>query len=159
MNFDDAFTRLVDPEHEGGYVNDPNDPGGATKYGLSQRAYPGEDIANMTLDRAKTIYLRDYWGPAGCDALPDLLKYEMFDLAVNTGRVTAIRLLQQAMGATVDGILGPKTLLAAQTADPVTSLRKLQALRIRYYIALADSIWQHFGRGWMDRVATNMMEA
>ena len=70
MTFDEAFLRLIG--HEGGYVADSRDPGGETKFGISRRSYPGEDIkGNLTLARAKTIYARDFWGPAGCDAVPD----------------------------------------------------------------------------------------
>jgi lysozyme family protein len=162
MNFDDAFTRLVDPQHEGGYVNDPADPGGETKYGISKRAYPGEDIAGLTLDRAKQLYARDYWGPAGCDGLPDLVKYEMFDLAVNTSApgkpATAIKLLQRAVGADEDGVMGPHTLMAAQTADPTRTLRRLEAARILYYAGLRPDLWARFGKGWAVRVANNMLE-
>ena len=81
MNFDAAFKRLIG--HEGGYVNHPSDPGGATNFGISKRSYPGEDIAGMTLERAKTIYKRDFWGPAACDALPDAVRFDVFDMAVN----------------------------------------------------------------------------
>lgn len=161
MTFDEAFAKLVDVSHEGGYVNNPADPGGETKYGISKRSYPGEDIKNLTLDRAKQIYARDFWGPAGCDALPDLLKFEMFDLAVNTSApgkpATAIKILQQAVGSYADGILGPKTLQAAQSIDPNKALRRLQAMRLNYYAGLTN--WPAFGRGWVRRVATNMLEA
>jgi lysozyme family protein len=162
MNFDEAFALLVDVHHEGGYVNNPADPGGETKYGISKRSYPGEDIKNMTLDRAKQLYARDYWGPAGCDALPDVLKFEMFDLAVNTsapGRpVTAIKLLQQAVGTADDGVIGPRTLLALSSIEPQKVLRHLQARRLRYYTSCRPELWQRFGAGWVNRVADNMME-
>lgn len=154
MNFDDAFTKLIGAE--GGYVNNPKDPGGETKYGVSKRSYPGEDIANLTLERAKLIYQRDFWGPVGCDALPDLLKYEVFDMAVNSGKVTAIKLVQLAAGAFADGILGPKTLQAIQSMDAATALRRLQAQRLRYYAGMVT--WPAFGKGWVNRVATNMLE-
>jgi len=163
MNFDDAFTKLVNPSHEGGYVNNPADPGGETKYGISKRSYPEEDIPNLTLDRAKQLYARDFWCPAGCDALPDMLKFEMFDLAVNTSArgkpTTAIKMLQNAVGSVPDGILGPKTLQAAQTMDPARALRRLQALRLRYYTSLSP-VWRaNFLAGVVNRVATNMLEA
>jgi len=173
MDFNTAFNILVDPQHEGAYSNDANDPGNwtggkkgvgtlkGTMYGVSAASYPGEDIANLTLDRAKAIYARDFWGPAGCDALPDLLKYEMFDLAVNTSApgkpATAIKILQAAVGTMQDGILGPKTLQAAQSLDPNRALRRLQAGRLRYYTGLVN--WPAYGKGWVNRVATNMMGA
>jgi lysozyme family protein len=162
MTFDESFERLVDPQHEGAVVvNNPNDPGGLTKYGISKRSYPSEDIANLTLDRAKQIYQRDFWGPAGCDALPDLLKYEMFDLAVNTSApghpVTAIKLLQQAVGSFPDGVLGPNTLQAVGSMDAAKALRRLQAYRMRYYTGMVT--WPAFGKGWVNRIAENMLEA
>jgi lysozyme family protein len=160
MNFDQAFGRLIG--NEGGYVNDPHDPGGETKYGISKRAYPGEDIAGMTLERAKVIYLRDFWGPAGCDTMPDLVKFQLFDVAVNTsapGRpVTAIRMLQTAAGAHVDGVLGPETLMRAQSMDAATLLRRLHAAAIRYYTAIAPEKRDRYLAGWMNRLAANMLE-
>lgn len=158
MNFDDAFTRLVDPQHEGGYVNNPADPGGETKYGISRRSYPGEDIANMTLERAKEIYQRDYWGPAGCDALPDVVKYEMFDMAVNTGVRQAVKILQRACGSPDDGVLGAHTLQALQSMDPAVLLRRLQAQRLRYYTSMSKDWRDAFLAGVVNRVATNMLE-
>ena len=80
MNFDQAFETLIG--HEGGYVNDPRDPGGETKYGITKRQYPGEDIPNMTLVRAKDIYQRDYWWKAGCDLVPDEVKFDLFDICL-----------------------------------------------------------------------------
>lgn len=163
MDFDTAFERLVDPQHEGGYVNNPADPGGETKYGISKRSYPSEDIANLTLERAKAIYLRDFWDPAGCDALPDALKFEMFDLAVNTSApghpVTAIKLLQRAVGEVDDGVLGPHTLMAVQSMTPDRALRRLQAQRLRYYTGMSKDWRADFLAGVVNRVADNMLEA
>jgi lysozyme family protein len=154
MIFDLAFQALIG--NEGGLVNDPADPGGLTKYGLSQRAYPGEDIAGMTLDRAKAIYLRDYWGPAGCDSVPDLLKFDLFDMAVNQGVGTAIKCLQHAVGETEDGVLGPLTLQAIQSTPPERLLFRFDAARLVAYTQMDDARWLHFGRGWVRRVASNM---
>lgn len=163
MNFDAAFTILVNPEHEGGFSNNPADPGGMTRYGISKRSYPDEDILNLTLDRAKFLYKRDYWDPAGCDALPDALRYEVFDLAVNTSArgapKTAIRLLQSAVGADQDGILGPHTLMSIASMPVERVLRRLTAARIRYYTGLKSEWWSNFGRGVMNRVATNLWNA
>ena len=157
MNFDAAFSILVNPDHEGGYTNDPQDPGGETKYGISKRSYPGEDIANLTLDRAKQLYQRDFWGPSGCDAVPDKLKYEMFDMGVNTGPKEAVRVLQRALGAVVDGDFGPNTVLRATSCDPQWLLRRVQAFRIRYYTGLPREEFEHDGAGWMNRIAANML--
>lgn len=86
-NFDKAFSILM--EFEGGYVNDPTDKGGATKYGISQKSYPDENIASLTIERAKELYLRDYWGVAGCDDLTYPWDVVVFDTAVHVGPETA----------------------------------------------------------------------
>lgn len=155
MNFERAFERLL--SHEGGYVDDRRDRGGKTKFGISQAAYPGEDIPNLTLTRAKELYLRDYWGPAGCDAVPDPLKFELFDMAVNSGPRTAVRCLQKAAGCPPDGILGPVTLQAIQSIPPVRLVARFNGHRLQYLAALTD--WPAFGRGWANRVAANLQVA
>jgi lysozyme family protein len=158
MNFDDSFQRLIG--HEGGYVNDARDPGGETKYGISKRSYPGEDIKNLTLDRAKEIYKRDYWGPAGCDAVPDGLKFDLFDMAVNSGVRPAVRTLQRAAGmkeADVDGVLGPRTLSAVQAAQTVRLVARFNGARLAFMADLSH--WPAFSRGWAKRIAANLMEA
>lgn len=157
MNFEDAFQRLIG--HEGGYVNDPRDPGGETKYGISRRSYPGEDIAGMTLERAKEIYLRDYWGPAGCDAAPAGIKFDLFDMAVNSGVKPAVRTLQRAAGFTdraVDGVLGPRTLQAVQSVDSARLVARFNGARLAYMADLSN--WPAFGRGWARRIASNLLE-
>lgn len=112
MNFDQAFKVVIG--HEGGYVNHPNDPGGETKYGISKRAYPNEDIKSLTLDRAKEIYKRDYWDKGKTDKLPKEIRYAYFDMAVNSGVRTAIKTLQSACGITDDGVIGPQTLMHSE---------------------------------------------
>jgi lysozyme family protein len=153
MNFDQAFQRLIG--NEGGYVADSRDPGGETNFGITKRTYPREDIAGMTLDRAKAIYRRDFWGPAGCDAWPDAIKFEVFDLAVNSGCRTAVRLVQRAVDADDDGVIGPQTLMRAQSADPAWLLRRLQAHRLKLFTSLKT--FSAFGAGWVNRIANNML--
>lgn len=154
MNFDQAFNQLI--AHEGGYVDDRRDAGGETKYGISKAAYPGEDIRAMTLERAKAIYARDYWGPAGCDALPDAAKLQVFDMAVNSGVKTAIKTLQRAVGAVPDGVLGPHTLQAIQSMPALRLIARFNGQRLALMADLAS--WPAFGRGWAKRIATNLME-
>ena len=83
-------------EHEGGYVNDPDDAGGETKYGIAKRWYPNVDIKNLTKEQAKHIYHTDYWKPAKCDSVPPKLRHIYFDMCVNFGRRGAVKVLQQA---------------------------------------------------------------
>lgn len=155
MTFDQAFERLLG--HEGGYVNDPRDPGGETKFGVSKRQYPGEDIAGLTLARAKAIYLRDYWGPAGCDAVPAGAKFDLFDMAVNSGVKRAVRCLQEAVEETADGILGPRTLQAVQSMPAARLAARFNGARLQFMTDLPT--WQTFGRGWARRIADNLKRA
>ena len=91
------FLDLVDRvlSHEGGYVNDPNDPGGETKWGISKRSYPHLDIAALTLEDAQEIYRRDYWYALNLNAQPWPKALCLFDCAVNMGRGVALELYQQ----------------------------------------------------------------
>ena len=114
------FSRCIDPilAEEGGLSNHPNDPGGLTQYGISQRSYPTLDIAALTLADAKALYQRDYWQPIHGDRLPAGLDLLMLDCAINQGTGTAIKLLQQALRIKDDGLIGPMTLKAAEVAMP-----------------------------------------
>ena len=154
MTFDEAFERLIG--HEGGYVNHPADPGRETNFGITRRSYPGEDIKGMTLARAKEIYLRDFWGPAGCDAMPDALRFDVFDMAVNSGPRPAIRMLQRVVGETEDGILGPRTLQAVQSMPAPRLRARFNGLRLAFMADLPT--WPAFGRGWARRIASNLQE-
>lgn len=155
MNFDKAFERLIG--HEGGYVNDPRDPGGETKFGISKRSYPAEDIKGLTLERAKAIYRRDFWGVAGCDAVPDAMKFDLFDMAVNSGPVTAIKTLQRSAGVTPDGLLGPITLQALNSTPTPRLVARFNGHRLDFMTDLKT--WSVFGKGWAKRVASNLKEA
>lgn len=150
MTFDTAFDRLMG--NEGGYVNEPTDPGGETNWGISKRSYPDVDISNLTRDQAKAIYLRDFWTPLG--ATPDAVKFQVFDFAVNSGIQTAIRKLQAAIGVADDGHWGPVS--AAKLADmPVSTVLMLFiAQRLRFWAAL--STWSEFGKGWALRAAKDL---
>jgi lysozyme family protein len=95
---------------EGGYVNNPKDPGGETKYGISKRSYPTVDIKNLTLDGAQQIYWDDFWSKLKCDRMNPQLAEFVFDFAVNSGTGTAAKAIQRAVGALPDGAIGPRTL-------------------------------------------------
>lgn len=155
MNFDQAFEKLIG--HEGGYVNLAADPGGETKYGITKRSYPAEDIKGMTLDRAKAIYARDYWGPAGCDAVPDAIRFDLFDAAVNSGTKTAAKFLQRAVGEVEDGIIGPRTLQAIRDTPSPRIVARFNGARLAYMAGLTN--WPAFSRGWALRIADNLMGA
>jgi lysozyme family protein len=155
MDFNEAFEKLIG--HEGGYVNNPKDPGGETKFGVSKREYPKEDIPGLTIDRAKAIYMRDYWLPAGCEALPDSAKFQVFDMAVNSGVSRAVMCLQDASGTHQDGVLGPVTLRAIQSIPGPRLVARFNAARLDFITGL--DTWAAFGKGWARRIAKNLRDA
>jgi len=146
--FDQAFVFVA--EAEGGYVNDPQDPGGETKFGISRRAYPHLAIANLTIEQARAIYHRDYWCRAGCDALPPRIGVAVFDCAVNQGVGSAKRLLQRALRVRADGKIGPITRAAIASADESTLLLDYLSHRLRAYAATRNA--NRYMRGWSRRV-------
>lgn len=147
MTYDDAFKIILG--EEGGYSNDPRDPGGETKFGISKRAYPTVDIKNLTIDQAKAIYLRDYWTPVRARDLPWPLGLYMFDCAVNQGVTTAVRLLQQSLGVAVDGEFGNVTMRAARASSDRDAARFL-AFRARRYVGTDK--FDIYGTGWFTRL-------
>ncbi len=155
MTFDEAFRVLIG--HEGGYVNDPRDPGGETKFGISKRAYPFEDIRGLTIERARAIYYRDYWIRSGCERVPEAMRFDLFDTAVNSGLSRAVRLLQLAARVEDDGEIGPVTLKALRGADPEGLKARFNGHRLDFLNNLDE--WPAFGRGWAQRIAENLMRA
>jgi len=147
--------------HEGGYVNDPDDPGGETNLGISKRAHPDEDIPNLTRERAALIYRRHYWRAAGCHGLPWPLNLALFDAAVQHGPVRGVQLLQLVLGVKVDGINGPRTRAAALRANGPGFLAELLAERAHFYATLvtADSRRAKYLRGWLRRLFDLAREA
>lgn len=133
MNFEQAVNYVL--TSEGGYVNNPNDAGGETKYGISKRAFPGEDIKNLTVARAKFLYKTHYWDLVRADELPSKLRYTVFDFAVNAGVPTAIKTLQRAGGSKRDGIIGKNTIASAQKVTPDL----FAEMRIRHYTGIVKA--------------------
>ena len=159
MDFQTAFARLIG--HEGGYVNDPADRGGETKYGISRRAYPDLDIAGLTLDDARAIYRRDYWDPIRLDEMPPAVRMSVFDFAVNGGVGAAARALQTIAGVRPDGIVGPVTLAAVRRMDPDAVRFGLAARRAIVMLRLIgrDPRQGRFARGWANRIEAEMERA
>lgn len=165
---------------EGGYVNNPADHGGPTKYGITMPAladYLGQhvnsiskdQIRQLTPDRAADIYLKNYWQDPGINHLPFMLQPILLDTAVNQGPKTAIKLLQKALVAqgyplgTADGIIGSKTIIAATkaAADLGGSLiNSLVNFRISAYnqIVINDPSQKAFAKGWHDRAESFRVE-
>jgi len=164
MDFDQAFETLL--KHEGGFTDDPRDPGNwtggrvntgkllGTKFGIAANTYPDEDIRNLTVERAKQIYRRDFWDQVRADELPETIRHAMFDAAVNSGVQRAVRWLQSVVDTNMDGIIGPITLAAVRSFDQQLLLRRLLATRLRFMANLTN--WPVHGRGWARRIADLM---
>lgn len=153
----------------GGYTNDPHDPGGETKWGISKRSYPELDIPSLTQAEAEAIYERDYWvgtGPTGqqgfCSVMPWPLNVVHFDCVVNVGNRKVARdgvvvmhrranmILQRALGVDDDGYIGPITLAAIREQPPADVARRALQQRDLYYASLG-SLYQRYGKGWHRR--------
>lgn len=152
MTFDIAFDRIMDSE--GGYVNNPDDPGGETKFGISKRSYPDLDIKNLTKEVAKKIYKRDFWNRINADKLPDGVAFQLFDFAINSGIETAVRYMQRALGVADDGHWGPVTQMAANVTTETDMIMQLNAERLSFMTKLNN--WPISGKGWARRIANNL---
>lgn len=140
--------------YEGGYSNDPFDPGGETKYGISKKSYPDLDIASLTLQDAISIYTKDYWDSLQCDAIVNKkVRWKLFDMAVNTGVVTTVKAVQSIVGCDIDGVLGPQTLHYINASDPDNLVNKLINYQCMHYadICLRNSTQVIFLKGWLRR--------
>ena len=154
-NFLKAFKDLI--ENEKGYVDNPEDPGGETSFGISKRSYPNVDIKNLTVEKARDIYYQDFWLPCQCHTMPYALAFEVLDMAVNHGQPKAIMILQEALGVADDGKIGPITKHAIATLDEKDVYLRINAYRLKFFTKL--STWKDFGRGWANRVADNLLRA
>ena len=146
--------------HEGGLVENKFDPGGLTKYGISQRSYPTLNIKELTVQDASAIYYNDYWLKLKIDNIKnEELKLHLFDMAVNAGIKTAIKLLQGLVGTTQDGVLGPRSeaKIGLYEGDIVEEYKKA---RINYYNKLIKNKpqLQVFIKGWINRVNSTKFE-
>lgn len=146
--WDKAFDLLM--INEGGYVNDPKDAGGETKYGISKAQYPHLDIQNLTLDEAKNIYFHDYWLRNKCDKFPDCISICLFDFCVNSNAVKAKKLLQESLGVKADGIIGNQTIGAAHRVPLKPVVESYCEARKDYLMGLKG--FGRFGQGWLKRV-------
>lgn len=146
--------------HEGGFVNHPRDPGGATNFGITHgtlarwrgQKVTVQDVRELTKAEAREIYRVDYWQPVRGDELPDGIDLVTMDPAVNSGVGRGAQWMQRALGVTADGRVGPITLAAAAKADPVATIQKACAIRMGFLQGLRT--WSTFGRGWSRRVAS-----
>ena len=157
MKFEQAFELLLG--HEGGFVDNPDDPGGATKWGITERVarahgYQGP-MRDLPVAVARGIAKIAYWDAVKAEQLPAAVRYAVFDAAYNSGVGQSIRWLQQAVGVADDGVIGPKTLQAVGAVDARVLLMKLLGARLNFLTGLKT--WPVFGKGWARRVASLMV--
>lgn len=153
MNFLTAFEKLL--KHEGGYSNHPADPGGKTRYGITEAVarevgYRG-NMNELPLELAQRIYKEKYWDAVQAEALPPDVRYIVFDGGVNSGIVQSAKWLQRACGVKDDGVIGPITIRAANALHPEGLKRKILAQRLRFMATLPN--WPAFSRGWANRIS------
>ncbi len=144
-------------KHEGGYANNPNDPGKETKYGISKRSYPELNIRELTREQAKEIYRNDFWQPLKLYMIDNAnVCLEIFDFAVNAGVSRSVKMAQKLAGTKEDGILGGITARAINEfrGDFVKTFKHA---RVIYYESLAknNSKLRIFLKGWINRVDGN----
>lgn len=157
------FTLAIDKTlaHEGGstFTNDANDHGGATKFGISQNAYPDLDIQNLTETQAKEIYQRDYWNRMrGDDINSQAVAENIFDACVNMGVHGGSKLAQVSLGIKPDdGIIGSQSLRVINAADEELFLAKFALAKMQHYANLctADSSQKKYLLGWLNRTLAN----
>lgn len=152
IDFDTAIERVL--SHEGGYVFDPRDPGGETKWGISKRSYPTVDIRALTRDGAKDLYRRDFWDPVSARVSDGALRFQLLDAAVNHGMGNAVRFLQRAIGVADDGHFGQVSRDALARMDPKDAHLLFMAERFEFWAKLRT--FDAFGRGWARRGAQNL---
>ena len=148
---------------EGGWVNNPKDPGGETNLGVTKAVWeewvghPVESLKNLTKDQVAPLYEQRYWRPCYGEVLPRGLDFIVFSMGVNAGPGRSIKCLQSSIGCVPDGVIGPTTrglILASNTA---TLIAKFSEARREYYRALKT--FPVFGKGWLARVDREEQEA
>lgn len=162
----DIFSKVALPlilVFEGGYTNHPADKGGPTNYGVTQKVYDEyqkekgvapNSVQSIPMFVVEDIYRTKYWMPAKCDQMPEKLSVAVFDTTVNSGAGRSIKLLQQAIGATVDGVIGSETISKLKSFDPIELAGKYLDTREGFYrgIVQRDPTQQVFLKGWLRRL-------
>lgn len=156
-NFARALANVL--VHEGGFVNHPKDPGGATNKGITiatfrkwvKRDGTVDDLKNISAADVAKVYRKHYWDKVRGDDLPSGVDYAVFDYAVNSGPGRAAKALQAVVGAKLDGAIGPETIGKASALAPAVVVNRLCDERMRFLEGLKT--WPTFGKGWSSRVA------
>ena len=155
------FTEVLDKtlKEEGGFANNPSDPGGATMKGITLATYRSfvgrpdasvEELKNIDPKVVETIYYKLYWEPMRCNDLPAGLDAAVFDFGVNAGTKRSIIVLQRVLGVADDGLIGPGTMKALDGLDVKEAIVKFSESRRDFYRGL--KLFPTFGKGWLSRV-------
>jgi len=155
MSYADLFSRCVNVilQNEGGYVNHPADPGGETNFGICKRAYPLLNIKNLTKEDAIGIYLRDYWQKMNLMRLNnETFVLHLFDMGVNAGPRTAIKIAQRLVNTVPDGVIGEKTIRLFNEAQGIE--KDYILARQQYYLHIVEHSPDKkvFLKGWLNRI-------
>lgn len=137
-------------EWEGGYDNDPSDPGGETNFGIDKRSHSGEDIKHLTKQRATEIYFESYWTRCHCEDLPKNVGEVVMNIAVNAGPARAGKWLQRAVGANIDGDIGQETVNASNRAGSGVAVILLDDTE-EHYRSIARGKLAKYLHGWLNR--------
>ena len=155
MTFAEIIDRVIKSEGGSKITKDPQDAGGTTRWGISQRAYPNEDIENLTRKDAEELYYSDYWIPSKAEQVPAQIREIYFDMVVNCGRRGAVKVLQQACNGKnnykidVDGGIGKQTLKACKNLEP-DRLREYRILKFANIVIKKPS-QEKYWYGWFRR--------
>ena len=164
-NFQACLKLLLAPGREGGFVNNPKDPGGMTNLGVTKLTWEmwtdhpasEKEMRNLTPELVSPMYKRKYWDKVSGDLLPSGLDHAVFDFAVNSGPGRAAKMLQQVLGVSDDGFIGPQTLVKMASTDSKKLIADYNAARLAFLKSLPT--WADFGNGWDTRVAVVKTEA
>ena len=162
-NWQKSFELML--KSEGGYVNNPADPGGMTNLGVTKATWENwvgresdeAEMRGLTPEKVEPLYKKKYFDAVRGEELPMGLDYLMFDFAVNAGVGRSIKTLQTAVGVTPDGGFGPATMAAVQAVDPVELIEQFSQAKEDFYRSLAQ--FPVFGKGWLNRVADVKVKA
>lgn len=161
MSFENALNFVL--KWEGGYSNHPNDSGGSTNFGITQKTYEMylvrkkhgmKPVKSISIEEVKEIYKSEFWDRISGDKIKSpMISFALFDWAVNTGVKRAVRHIQECLNIRNDGVMGPNTLSAINNATPIELLFKLLDKRVSFYKKISSKNMRGvFLKGWMNRV-------
>jgi len=160
-NFQECLDLVL--KSEGGWVNNPADPGGETNLGVTKRVWveyvghPVDSLKKLTKDDVAPLYELKYWRPCYCEVLPRGLDFVVFSMGVNAGPGRSVKLLQSSLGCVPDGVIGPRTRELISASNSTNLIEKFSTVRREYYQSLKT--FPVFGKGWLARVDREEKEA